>query len=178
MVFMVIGVIGALVLLLSLVIGDIGDVDFGHDWDFGADLFSIAALAGFAGAFGFGAALVESLTGQTWLGVLAGVLVGAVIAWLVARLTRALKTGGTAGTVRTSNLVGLEGVVLSSIPAGGFGEVRIRAHGQQLKLNARSEAALETGQRVWVSGVVSPTAVEVRDSDPLDSAFAPGAIES
>jgi len=48
--------------------------------------------------------------------------------------------------------------VIPDIPEGGFGEIRIGTH----KRAARAELPIPAGTPVWVSGVLSPTAVEVR----------------
>jgi len=53
------------------------------------------------------------------------------------------------------------GVVLSDIPALGFGEVRVTRQGQMMKLNAKSAIPISTGTQVTVINVLSATAVVV-----------------
>ncbi len=52
--------------------------------------------------------------------------------------------------------------MITAIPEAGYGEVRLVAGGHVRKFSARADRPIETGTEVWVSAVVSPTAVEVR----------------
>lgn len=155
--FLIIGSVGILLLVLSLIVGDLLDGLL----DFGGDLFSGAALAGFLGAFGFGGALVydlsDSLGLAIGLGLVSGLVVGAGVGWASYRL----KQGGDESNVRTAELTGHEGTVISAIPADGFGEVSVVAAGHITKLNARASAPLSAGTPVRVVAVLSPTSVLV-----------------
>jgi len=155
--FLVIGGVGVALLLVSLVLGDLLDGVL----EFGCDLFSSAALAGFLGAFGFGGALAheatDNLAAATGIGVVAGLVVGAGAGWASARL----KQGGDEANVRTGDLAGSTATVLSAIPAGGYGEVTVVVAGHITKLNARSSEPLTAGTSVTITGVLSATAVQV-----------------
>lgn len=155
--FLVIGGIGIALLLVSLIIGDL----FGGAFDFGGDLFSSAALAGFLGAFGFGGALAFDLTENTAAGILvgiaAGVAAGALVGWAVAQL----KQGGDESNVRTGELAGRQATVVSAIPEQGYGEVMVVVAGHITKLNARSTAAVPSGTPVVIMNVLSATSVQV-----------------
>ncbi|MFS3129674.1 hypothetical protein ACLM5J_14840 [Nocardioides sp. Bht2] len=155
--FLIIGAAGIALLLLSLIIGDLFDGLF----DFGGDLFSGAALAGFLGAFGFGGALVydlsDSLGWAIGLGLIAGLVVGAGVGWASLKL----KQGGDEANVRTGDLAGFEGTVISAIPADGFGEVSVVASGHITKLNARASEPLSAGTPIRITAVLSPTSVLV-----------------
>jgi hypothetical protein len=67
----------------------------------------------------------------------------------------------TDATLTSADLVGASGVVITPVPADGYGEVRLAIAGQQLKFNARSVEPLALGTRVFVIGVPSPTSVLV-----------------
>lgn len=155
--FLVIGGIGVLLLLVSLVAGDVLDGAF----DFGGDLVSGSALAGFLGAFGFGGALAFDASGSGGVGIgvglVAGLLVGALVGWASSRLRR----GGDEANVRSADLPGRAGTVISAIPEGGLGEVSIVVAGHITKLNARSATALPAGTPVTVQAVLSATSVMV-----------------
>ncbi|MGJ6978947.1 hypothetical protein ACSDQ9_00230 [Aestuariimicrobium soli] len=169
MVFLVVGVVGAAILVLSLVLGDffhIGD-HLGGLLD--SDLVSTAALAAFLGVFGFVGWGVHAATGRLWLATMVGIVAGLVVGYALGRLTRALGRPDPTGSLNTSSLVGLSATVISDIPAGGYGEVRVNAAGHPLKYNARSDEALPQGTPVWVAGVLSATAVEVRSTRELDA---------
>ena len=51
--------------------------------------------------------------------------------------------------------------IVTGIPEGGFGVVRVLVGGHSLQLNARADGAVEPGTEVYVTAVLSPTAVAV-----------------
>jgi membrane protein implicated in regulation of membrane protease activity len=154
--FLVIGGIGVVLLLVSLVGGDLLD-----GVDLGGDLFSGAALAGFLGAFGFAGALASGAAG-TGVGIVAGLVSGVVVGGLVGYATARLRRGGDEATVRSADLAGHDGTVISAIPEGGLGEVSVVIAGHITKLNARASTALPSGTPVTVSAVLSATSVMVQ----------------
>src|SRR5687768_8581314 len=138
--FLVIGAIGVVLLAASLFVGDI--LHIGHPDADGP--FSVPAIAAFVGAFGFGGAIAAAITGDSsgvavLVAVLAGVGVAIPTAWGTMLLARAAGRMRTDATPTRSDLVGRLGVVVTSIPAAGYGEVRITIGGQPVKLNARSD---------------------------------------
>ena len=155
--FLVIGGVGVALLLVSLIIGDLLDGVL----DFGGDLLSGAALAGFLGAFGFAGALAydatDSMGASIGIGLVAGLAVGAGAGFAIARL----KQGGDEANVRTGDLVGHHGTVISTIPDEGLGEVSIVVSGHITKLNARAAGTLPAGTPVTVTAILSATAVRV-----------------
>ncbi len=165
-IFLVIGVIGIFIALLSLLLGDV--IDGLVDIDVvGGDLFSVASIAGFLGAFGFGGYTSLALIDATWLAVVVGLAAGVLAAWGATSLTRWLKSGERAANFRSESLIGAPARVITDIPEAGFGEVRIHGQGGSRKRAARAAVAIPTGTEVWVSAIVSPTAVEVTPSHDL-----------
>ncbi len=164
--FVVIGVIGIVVVLLSILLGDI--VDGLVDLDFlGGDLFSLAGIAAFLGAFGFGGVISLAIVNVTWIAAVVGLVAGFLAAWGAASFTRWLKRSEAHSTFKSTSMVGSTARVITDIPAGGFGEVRVLGSGQSRKRAARSDVPIPTGTEVWVSAIVSPTAVEVTPSRAL-----------
>lgn len=164
MTVLLMGLIGVGLLAVTLIFGDVfGDSDLQL---FDSDVFSTAALAGFVGAFGFAGAATLQLTGIGLLASLVGLLCGSAFAWLAVRLSRFLKAGEQSSSFETETLIGTDAKVITDIPAEGFGEVHLTAAGQTLKITAAAEVPLPAGTRVWVSGVISPTAVQVSPSHP------------
>ncbi|NYG58068.1 membrane protein implicated in regulation of membrane protease activity [Nocardioides daedukensis] len=155
--FLVIGAVGIALLLFSLIVGDLLDGLL----EFGGDLFSGAALAGFLGAFGFGGALAydssDNMVLSIGIGLVAGLVVGAGAGWISWKL----KEGGDESNVRTGDLTGATGTVISAIPEGGLGEVSIVASGHITKLNARSAGALAAGTPITITAILSATSVLV-----------------
>lgn len=155
-VFLVVGAVGACVLLVSLAFGEalhLGHVDVDGP-------FSTPAVAGFVGAFGFVGAIGASVAGPVG-GVVAGLAGGLPVGWVAVRLSRALSGMRTDVTLTGGHLVGTTGVVVSAVPADGYGEVRLAVAGQHLKLSARSEHPLAAGTAVFVIDAPSDTSVVV-----------------
>ena len=161
--FLVIGGIGLGLLVLSLLFGEILDV---FDFDVGGAFLSGPVIGAFLAAFGFGGAL--SMYGAD-LGVaggaLAGLASGVVVGGIAGIGTRSLMSMPTDESVRTSDLVGLTGMVVTPIPEGGFGEVNISHLGQTLKYNARARQTIDIGEPVEVTAVLSSSAVMVAPVD-------------
>jgi membrane protein implicated in regulation of membrane protease activity len=169
--FLVVGGLGVLVLLVSLLVGEIGELGLG---DVDADgPFSLPALAALVGGVGFGGLAATALlpdalppTLTVLLALAAGLVVAVPLAWGAVRLSRALRTMPTQETLTRHHLLGAQGVVVSAVPSPGFGEVRLSVAGQQLKFSARSEVPLPAGTPVYVVDSLSDTAVEVVSTEP------------
>jgi membrane protein implicated in regulation of membrane protease activity len=100
------------------------------------------------------------------IALLAGLALAVPLAWGAIRLARALRDMPTAETLTRHHLAGTQGVVVSAVPAGGFGEVRLTLAGQHLKYAGRSDVALPTGTPVYVVEALSETAVHVVSTAP------------
>lgn len=72
-------------------------------------------------------------------------------------LIRWLKRTETRQALRNDHLVGAEARVVADIPESGFGGIQVSTH----KRVMRAELPIPVGTPVWVSGALSPTAVEV-----------------
>lgn len=156
--FLVIGVAGLVLLAVSLVLGDLLD---GALDALTGDAFPSAVIGGFVAAFGFGAAAVEALGLSLVVALPVGLVAGAAFGWFAAWLTRMLRDGTSDGTPGTNDTVGLEGRVVTGIPAGGFGVVRVLVGGHPMRLNARADAPIAAGVQIHVTAALSPTAVTV-----------------
>jgi membrane protein implicated in regulation of membrane protease activity len=120
-------------------------------------------IAGFIGAFGFGGAIAaEVIPGHNaWLASGMGLLAAIPTAWAAGRLVDAAMNMPTDATPTSGDIVGMTGVVISPVPVGGYGEVRLTVGGQPMKFNARSVEPLAIGTHVFVIEVPSPTSVLV-----------------
>ena len=169
-VFLVIGVLGVVVLLLSLFVGEFGELGMDVDAD---GPFSVPAVAAVLGGIGFGGAAAVSLLPASLpdavtalLALAVGLGVAVPLAWGAIRLSRALTDMPTQPTLTRHSLVGAQGVVVSAVPSPGYGEVRLALAGQQLKFSARSDSPLPAGTPVYVVEALSDTAVEVVSTAP------------
>lgn len=168
-VFLVLGTVGVVLLLASLLLGDlfeglVGWLD-GIDLDVDGGWFSLPVLAAFLSAFGFGGALASSATdGNVAAGLVGGAAAGLLLGYLAWRLSRALMGMATDATPTASHLVGKPGKVVTPVAGNRLGEVLVRSGGQPVKVSARSRADLATGEAVVVVEVVSPTSVVVESA--------------
>ena len=160
--YLIIGVLGLLLLLVSLVVGDLLD---GALDALAGDTFSSAVIGAFASALGFGGALAQGLGAPLAVSLPAGVVAGVGFGWFAAWLTRLLRSDTSGSSPGTDDAVGREAVVLTAIPGEGYGTVKVLIGGHEMRLNARLDTdhpiPVEPGTRVHVTGTVSPTAVTV-----------------
>jgi len=158
--FIVIGAVGLALVVLSLLLGEVFDGLL--DIDVGGGMFSAPVLGSFLASFGFGAALIVYSTGVSGaLGAVGGLVSGLVVGGIALVMMRSLVNMPTDETVSTSGLTGEPGIVITSIPQDGFGEVTIRHHGSQHKYNARALEPIPAGAPVRVTAVLSASAVQV-----------------
>ncbi len=156
-VFLIIGIIGALLLLISLLLGGIFDA-----FDFGDGPLSLTTIAAFAAIFGFASyASVGSgipSPAAALIGLGSGLAGGAFAWWLSRFFTRAESNSSTS----TSTLVGQEAHVILPLPGGsGLGEISFVRHGERVSLSARCEAPVLAGARVRIVAIVTDTSVLV-----------------
>lgn len=165
--FLIVGAVGLVLVLVALAVGDLLD-GLLHLDALGGDLFSVSSVAAFLGAFGFGGALGLALFHHTLPAVAVGIVIGSLATWLAVKLTKTLKSDDSAASFNSSTMIGHAGSVITDIPEDGYGEVRLNVAGHVRKLNARSAAAIPSGSEVWVSAILSPTAVEVVPVSPRE----------
>lgn len=167
--FLLIGAIGVALLAASLFFGDVL-----HLGDANADgPLSLPAISGFVGAFGFGGAAASALTGgigvfSTLVGLVTGVVLAVPSGLGTIALARAAQRMRTDATPTRNDLIGRMGIVVTPIPAQGYGEVRISLGGQPVKLNARADQPVALGARVFVVEATSDTSVVVEETAPLN----------
>lgn len=155
-IFLIIGVVGAILLLISVLLDGIFDL-----FDFGDGPLSLTTIAAFTTIFGFTAfAAVGSGAEPTFavvMGAIAGVLGGALAWWL----SRVIRRAESSTAVTSSELVGSEASVVLAIPAGGLGEVALVRHGERVSLAATAEAPIARGSRVRIVQSLTSTSVLV-----------------
>ncbi|GIG01225.1 hypothetical protein Cci01nite_63180 [Catellatospora citrea] len=158
LVFLIIGALGIVIAAVAVLGGDLLDL--------GDGFVSTELLATFVGGFGFTAAIVNELTDDA-LGIAAVVFIATVaaipLAFLASYLVKRMSDMRTDATPTRADLVGTRGVVVTPIPAGGFGEVRVRIGGQPVKLSARAERPVPLGTKVVVTSAVTDTSVIVQE---------------
>ncbi|HEU5109867.1 MAG TPA: hypothetical protein VFT95_15095 [Micromonosporaceae bacterium] len=167
LVFLIIGGVGVVTLALALLGTEL--LHFGHP-DIDGPV-STEAIAAFVGAFGFAGAVASELIGSGAGSAAAAAAVGLFAAlpaaYLTARLSRWARRMATDPTPTRADLVGTIGVVVTPIPATGYGEVRVRLGGQPVKLNARAAEAIPIGAQIFVIEAPTDTSVVVETTPPL-----------
>jgi membrane protein implicated in regulation of membrane protease activity len=164
-VFLAITVVGALLLLSSLVFGEIFehfgdgiDADLDHG---GPGFFSTRVMSVFVTAFGgFGA--IASHYGFTPLGASGvGAAAGLLMATPVYYFAKFLYNQQASTDSRAADLIGQVGRVVVTIPAGGVGQVRCRV-GEELVdriARTRDAALIAENESVVVEEVVGETII-------------------
>jgi membrane protein implicated in regulation of membrane protease activity len=159
--FVVVGVVGALLLVVFLIFDDVLDgILPDTDW------ISGPALAAFLAAFGlFGWVAQEGFDAPSPVAAIAGVAGGVAVGWFAYRVSRALMRSPTDATPTTAALVGQHARVVTPVRAGGIGEVLVRLGGQPVKLSATAEVDLPRGTESVVVAVESATRVRVESAE-------------
>ncbi len=155
--FVVVGVLGTLLVVTSLLLDDVID-----DVIPGLPFLSGPVIGAFLVAFGaFGWFAVAG----PGMGVLAAIALavggGALLAGFTYRLTAALANSPTDGTPTTESLIGRPGKVVTPVRSGGVGEVLVTLGGAPTKYTATAATDLPTGTAIVVIAVESPTKVRV-----------------
>jgi membrane-bound ClpP family serine protease len=156
--FLVIGLVGLALVGISLVLGDLFDGVFDA---LAGDVFSSAVVGGFVSAFGFGAAAMQGIGAPALVSVPVGAAAGLVVGWLAWWLTRLVRDGSSDATLTPEDALGRSGRVVTGIPDGGYGTIRLMIGGHSVQLNAKAEAPVAPGTEVHVTEILSPTAVLV-----------------
>lgn len=152
--------IGTLLLLLSVILGDLFDgllEGFGFDVDLaGGGL--LAPILAFISLFGAG-----GLIGQSYLpgvpSLLVGIvfgLVGSLAAWSLFRALRRSEAPGEQGIER---LVGSDGLVVIEIAPGARGKVELASRGTTEHYPAIADAPLAVGALITVTGVAGSSLI-------------------
>jgi membrane protein implicated in regulation of membrane protease activity len=153
-VFLAITVPGFLVLLVSLVFGEIFE-HFGdgadHDLGHGApSFFSLRILSVFVTAFGgFGAIGINyglSTLASSGLGFLSGLF----FAWLIYLFAKFLHGQQATTEVKSGDIVGCSARIIVAIPSGGLGQIRCQVGEEIIDKTARSS----DGQAVPENAIV------------------------
>ena len=155
-VYLIIGLIGALLLVISVVLDGIFDV-----FDFGDGPLSLTTIAAFTAIFGFAAfAMVGAGASAAVAGVLGAVagVAGGAAAWWLSKLVRSAESNAS---VSAGDLVGAEASVVLAIPEGRLGEVALVRNGERVSLSATSPVPIARGERVRITQVLTSTSVTV-----------------
>ena len=170
--FTIIGVLGLLIAVAALLLGDILDGIF--DVDFAPDgALSTSSVAASLAGFGFGGAIAITVFGveTTWVAIVIAAVIGAA-AWAVSLLMfRQLeRQSQPAGATDISQIVGETAIVLTAPPkTTSMGELTVTFQGQPHKMNFLCSRKVAVGQEVVVTTVVSSSQVRVKPKEGSQS---------
>lgn len=158
--FLIIGVVGLLLMILSSLVGDLLDGLFDA---MPGGLFNGTVVFSFVAAFGFGGALAMSMfDAEMPAAIGAGTLAGAVIGLGAYGFMRFLQSSeDPAGLTGPSAVVGKSAVVITPAKAGNYGEVSMTINGHPEKRSFLCDEDTVRGQRVIVEASLSSTSVKV-----------------
>ena len=158
MMFIVIGIVGALLLLSSLLFDDLID-GLVPDLDF----ISGPVIGSFLAAFGlFGWFATSGIDVPAFFAFVIAGGGGVAFGAFTFKLTDTLINQPTDGTPTTASLIGQTGRVVTPVRADGIGEVLVALGGASTKYTATADTDLAAGSSVVVVAVESPTKVRVQ----------------
>jgi NfeD-like C-terminal, partner-binding len=116
--------------------------------------FSLQAIAVFCMGVGWMGIATRSNGAAPHVVLVSGVLFGALLVFLLAKLMQKARGLESSGTVDVNRAVGQRGTVYLSIPRGGRGQVQVVLQERLMTLDARSTGAdLPTGTKIRVDRV-------------------------
>lgn len=157
-IFLIIGGIGFLFLLASLVIGDIFDAlgfDFGFDTSHDFGIFDSRVVAIFMTAFG-GFGVIATVLGYGAVGgTLAGLLGGFIFGAIVYYFGRLLYSQQSSSSVSAEDLVGRTAQVTVNIKPGQLGQISCNVGEERVERLARTldGEALKAGEIVRIHSI-------------------------
>lgn len=163
-IFLAIGIVGGVLLILSLVLDGVFE-----SFAFGDGPLSLTTIAAFTSIFGFtafasvGAGMDAPVAAV--VGAVVGLLGGAAAWWL----SRLIRSAESSTAVSEDDLIGLEGAVVLAIPESGLGEVALTVHGERVLRSAAADAPLARGVSVRVAQSLTATSVRVEPVLPSTS---------
>ena len=170
--FVVIGGIGFVFLLVSLVIGDIFEA-VGFDFDFGGagvdfDILDSRVVSVFITAFGgFGAIGVQMGFGAL-MSSLIGLLGGVVFGGVVSLFGRFLNSQQATSSVSDDSLIGRTAQVTVGIKPGQIGQITARIGDERVEKIARSKNGeeIKAGSIVTVESIAGDSVIVTSKPDP------------
>lgn len=165
-IFLVIGGLGFLFLLVSLIIGDIFDAigfEFGANLDASHDfgLFDSRVIAIFLTAFGgfgaIGVSLAFGALASSFFGILGGVFFGALVFYF----GRFLYRQQSSSSVSEDDLIGRTAQVVVSIKPNQIGQIAVRIGEERLEKLARTRDGneIKNGEIVRIESFAGETVI-------------------
>lgn len=169
-IFLIIGGIGFLFLLISLLMGDLFDafqidLDLDTNGDFG--LFDSRVISVFLTAFGFVGALTLQFELGGFLGVLFGLVSGIVLGALVFAFGYFLHSQQASSSVGDQDLLGRTAQVVVGIKPGSVGQISCLIGDERVEKIARTSngEAIEAGKTVFIEEITGDAFIVSLEDD-------------
>lgn len=175
-IFLIIGGIGFLFLLVSLIIGDIFDavgLDFGLDTSHDFGIFDSRVIAVFLTAFGgfglIGVTLGWGAIGGSLFGLLGGFIFGAIVFYF----GKLLYSQQSSSSVSAEDLIGRTAQVIVAIKPDQLGQISCRVGEEKVEKLARTVSGeeIKPGQLVRIDSIGSDSVIVSIDSGERLSLF-------
>ena len=155
--FLVIGIIGIVLLIISFLIDGIFEA-----LDFGDGPLSLTTLAAFGALFGFVGYTVVAAGGTPLIAAFAGAGVGVLGGIGAFFLSRSFKNSTSSASIASEGLAGEEAYVTLRIPGGeNLGEIAFSRGGHRYTFSARAEESITIGSKVTVLATITDSSVMV-----------------
>ena len=163
-IFLVIGAVGFLFLLISLLVGDIFEAigfDFSMDASHDFGILDSRVIAIFLTAFGgfgaIGASLGYGAFGGSLFGIIGGVVFGAIVFYFGKLLYNQQSTS----SVSEEDLIGRTAQVVVGIRADGLGQISCRVGEERIEKLARTATGeeIKIGQTVRIDSIGSDSVI-------------------
>jgi len=174
--FVITAIVGFIVLCVALFLDGVLDM---FDISLGSGIISGASLGGLLCGIGFGGIIGQSQGWSPGGSVLLGLVVGIVLGAIAIALYRWMKKSETPQEAyKLDNLIGTRGIVTAGADKGQRGLVQVQYLGSPRTIAFVSDAALKTGQAVFVTDLLGPELLQVASTDPpLPPGLQPYAID-
>lgn len=154
--FLIIGIIGITLLLISVLLDGVFDL-----FDLGDGPLSLTTIAGFIATFGFVGLIATSMGASIPVASLSGALVGLMGGLGAWGLSRSFKKADSTMGISVSTLEGRTATVILPIKDGNLGEISFHSNGLNQTFSAKAKENLEVGDKVTITGVLSNSSVFV-----------------
>jgi hypothetical protein len=170
-IFLIIGAVGFLFLLISLVIGDVFEA-VGFDFDFGGDggdfgVLDSRVISVFVTAFGGFGAIGAQLSWSALASSLFGLFGGVVFGGVVSLFGRFLYSQQASSSISAANLIGRTAQVTVSIQPNQIWQISCRVGEERIEKLARSKdgAEIKTGSVVKIEEILGDSVLVSLDKN-------------
>lgn len=172
-IFLIIGGIGFLFLMVSLLVGDLFealDFDSGLDAGNGFGIFDSRVVSVFLAAFGFISALFIQFAFGTLVSTIFGLVSGIMLGGLVFAFGYFLYSQQASSSVSEEDMIGRTAQVIVGIRPESIGQISCLIGEERIEkiARARNGKEIKTGETVYIEDITSDAVIVSLEEDMLD----------